>query len=113
MAKARRPCGRPDVSETTSSLCQRTSIRRHAERGAWFGCMVDGPPAKFIGIRMNDAPKPLSAATIHSVYSGKTISAVVDETKDFQSTKRFARDPAHSGQSPQQPKNEKGPFRRG
>jgi len=62
---------------------------------------------------MNDAPKPLSAETIHSVYAGKTISATVDQSKDFQSTNRFARDPAHSGHAPQQPKNEKGPFRRG
>ncbi|WP_146745266.1 hypothetical protein [Dyella jiangningensis] len=62
---------------------------------------------------MNDTPKPLSAATIHSVYAGKTISSVVDPSKDFRSTNRFARDPAHSGQAPQQPRNEKTPFRRG
>jgi hypothetical protein len=66
-----------------------------------------------IGIRMNDTPKPLSAETIHSVYTGKKISSVVDPSKDFRSTNRFARDPAHSGHAPQQPKNEKGPFRRG
>lgn len=61
---------------------------------------------------MNDTPKPLSVATIHSVYAGKKVTTAVDQNKDFQSTNRFARDPAHSGQSPQPPKVEKGPFRR-
>lgn len=61
---------------------------------------------------MNDSPKPLSIATIHSVYAGKKISTTVDQTRDFQSTNRFARDPSHSGQAPQHPKVDKGPFRR-
>jgi hypothetical protein len=61
---------------------------------------------------MNDTPKPLSVATIHSVYAGKKVSTTVDQSKDFQSTNRFARDPAHSGHAPQPPKIEKGPFRR-
>jgi len=62
--------------------------------------------------RVNDTDKPLSAATIHSVYSGKKISSVVDPTKEFKSTNRFVRDPSHTGEAPQQPKAGKGPFRR-
>ncbi len=61
---------------------------------------------------MNDTPKPLSVAAIHSVYAGKKVSSAVELAKDFQSTKRFARDPTHSGHAPQPPKVEKGPFRR-
>jgi len=61
---------------------------------------------------MNDTTKPLSAATIHSVYSGKKISSVVDQAKEFKSTNRFERDPSHSGEAPQLPKVNKGPFRR-
>ncbi|WP_130617578.1 hypothetical protein [Dyella amyloliquefaciens] len=61
---------------------------------------------------MNDTPKPLSVATIHSVYAGKKISTAVDQTKGFQSTNRFARDPTHSGQAPQVPRAEKNPLRR-
>lgn len=62
---------------------------------------------------MSDAPKPLSAATIHSIYSGKKVSTAVEQAKDFKSTNRFARDAAHTGQAPQKPNAEKGPFRRG
>jgi hypothetical protein len=61
---------------------------------------------------MNDTTKPLSAATIHSVYSGKKIASVVDQAKGFKSTNRFVRDPSHSGEAPQLPKVGKGPFRR-
>lgn len=61
---------------------------------------------------MNDTPKPLSVAAIHSVYAGKKISTAVDQSKGFQSTNRFARDPSHSGKAPQPPRLEKSPFRR-
>ncbi|HUA81041.1 MAG TPA: hypothetical protein VL997_11760 [Dyella sp.] len=56
---------------------------------------------------MNDKPQSLSAATIHSVYSGKKITSVVEQAKDFKSTNNFARDAAHSGQAPEKPKTEK------
>jgi|GEM_PF-574792 len=49
---------------------------------------------------MNDTPKPLSAAAIHSVYSGEKIVSAVDQAKNFKSTNRFARDGLHSGQAP-------------
>jgi hypothetical protein len=60
---------------------------------------------------MNETPKPLTAAHIHSIYAGKKVSSAVDEAKEFQSTKRFERDPSHSGQAPEHPKVEK-PSRR-
>jgi hypothetical protein len=64
------------------------------------------------GIRMSDTSSPLSAAVIHSVYSGKKISLVVEQSKDFQSTKQFARDSAHPGHAPEKPKVEKkGPVK--
>jgi hypothetical protein len=56
---------------------------------------------------MTETPKPLSAAAIHSVYAGKKISSVVDQAKDFQSTKRFARDSSHPGHAPEKPKTDK------
>ena len=61
---------------------------------------------------MNDTAKPLSAAAIHSVYSGKKIASVVDQAKEFKSTNRFVRDSSHTGEAPQLPKAGKGPFRR-
>jgi hypothetical protein len=56
---------------------------------------------------MTDTPKPLSAAVIHSVYSGQKISPVVEQAKEFQSTKRFARESSHPGHAPEKPKVEK------
>lgn len=61
---------------------------------------------------MNDTPRPLSAATIHSVYSGKKITPVVEQAKGFKSTNSFARDATHSGQAPEKPKVEKKQSRR-
>lgn len=61
---------------------------------------------------MKDSSETLSVATIHSVYAGKKATPATDEAKGFRSTNRFARDPSHSGQAPQPPKMEKGPFRR-
>jgi hypothetical protein len=60
---------------------------------------------------MNDTSRPLSAATIHSVYSGKKVTSVVEQAKDFKSTNSFARDASHSGQAPEKPKVEKRPPR--
>jgi hypothetical protein len=68
--------------------------------------MVGSPPSSHVA-NMNDTNKPLTAAVIHSVYSGKKVSPVVEEAKGFQSTQRFARDPSHSGQAPERPKVEK------
>ncbi len=56
---------------------------------------------------MNETPKPLSAVTIHSIYSSKKIAPVVEQAKDFKSTNSFARDASHSGQAPEKPKVEK------
>ncbi|RUL75941.1 hypothetical protein [Dyella choica] len=56
---------------------------------------------------MNDTPKPLSVATIHSVYSGAKITSVVEQAKNFKSTNSFARDASHSGQAPEKAKVEK------
>ncbi|GGA29274.1 hypothetical protein [Dyella nitratireducens] len=61
---------------------------------------------------MNDTPKPLSAATIHSVYSGKKITSAVEQAKDFKSTNSFARDASHTGQAPEKAKVEKKRFSR-
>jgi hypothetical protein len=55
---------------------------------------------------MNNTSKPLSAAVIHSVYSGKKITSVVEQAKDFKSTNSFARDAMHPGQAPEKPKTE-------
>lgn len=69
--------------------------------------MVDSLAITRPGIRMNNTPKPLSAAAIHSIYSSKKIAPVVDQSKQFKSTNSFARDAAHSGQAPEKPKVEK------
>lgn len=61
---------------------------------------------------MNETPKPLSAATIHSIYAGRKITSVVEQAKGFKSTNSFARDASHSGQAPEKPKVEKKPFSR-
>jgi hypothetical protein len=53
---------------------------------------------------MNNTPKPLSAATIHSVYSGDKVTSAVEQAKEFKSTNSFARDAMHSGQAPEKPK---------
>jgi hypothetical protein len=68
---------------------------------------VDDSAAYCVDIRMNDTPKPLSASTIHSIYSGTKITSAVEQAKDFKSTNRFARDATHSGQAPEKPKVEK------
>jgi len=69
--------------------------------------MVNDPIVRSAGMPMIETPKPLSAAVIHSVYSGRKVSPVVEQAKDFQSTKRFARDAAHPGHAPEKPKAEK------
>jgi hypothetical protein len=56
---------------------------------------------------MNNKPRPLSVADIHSVFSGKKIISVVEQAKDFKSTNSFARDASHSGQAPEKPAAEK------
>ena len=56
---------------------------------------------------MNDTPKTLSVAAIHSVYSGNKITSAVEQAKDFKSTNSFARDASHSGQAPAKAKEEK------
>ncbi|HKT29437.1 hypothetical protein [Dyella sp.] len=56
---------------------------------------------------MNNSPKPLSVAAIHSVYSGKQITSVVEQAKEFKSTNNFARDAQHSGQAPEKTTVEK------
>ncbi|HET7330217.1 hypothetical protein [Dyella sp.] len=56
---------------------------------------------------MNNTPKPLSAATIHSIYSGSKVTTAVDQAKDFKSTNNFARDATHTGQAPEKPSMEK------
>ncbi|WP_147293368.1 hypothetical protein [Dyella monticola] len=53
---------------------------------------------------MNDTPKPLSAATIHSVYSGDKVTSAVEQAKEFKSTNNFARDALHPGRPPEKPK---------
>ncbi|MBE1162846.1 hypothetical protein [Dyella acidiphila] len=56
---------------------------------------------------MSDTSKPLTAATIHSVYSGAKVVSVVEQAKDFKSTNSFARDATHPGTAPEKPKAEK------
>jgi hypothetical protein len=56
---------------------------------------------------MKDTSQDLSAATIHSVYSGKKITSVVEQAKDFKSTNSFARDASHSGHAPERPQPER------
>lgn len=68
---------------------------------------MDRHAIHYSGSRMNDKSKPLSVATIHSVYSGAKVTSVVEQAKDFKSTNSFARDAAHSGQAPEKPKVEK------
>jgi hypothetical protein len=50
---------------------------------------------------------PLTAADIHATYTRKTIQPAGNGTKQFQSTKHFARDPAHSGEAPKNPRERK------
>lgn len=57
---------------------------------------------------MSKSPPVLTVAAIHSVYSSKKIGSVVEHATKFQSTKRFARDPEHTGQAPVNPKDPKG-----
>lgn len=81
--------------------------KRTGLQGRLFRSMVGSPTTCHLGIRMSDSSKPLSAATIHSVYSGKKITSVVEQAKHFKSTNSFARDSSHSGQAPEKPKTEK------
>lgn len=67
---------------------------------------MDNPVIDRPGTRMNDTPKPLSAAAIHSVYAGKKIISAVEQAKKFKSTNSFARDASHPGQAPEKPKVE-------
>ena len=63
---------------------------------------------------MNQPPKPLSAAEIHSAYSNTNTpirKTTADDAK-YRATTHFIRDPAHSGRTPNKSKIEKGPFRR-
>lgn len=57
---------------------------------------------------MSKSPPALTVAAIHSVYSGKKIDSAAEHATRFQSTKRFARDPAHTGQAPLNPRDTKG-----
>ena len=68
---------------------------------------MDSPASHHLGIRMNDKPQSLSAATIHSVYSGQKITSAVEQAKNFKSTNSFARDAAHPGQAHEKAKVEK------
>ncbi|PXV54089.1 hypothetical protein SAMN04487785_114133 [Dyella jiangningensis] len=61
---------------------------------------------------MEKNSRPLSTEYIHSVYSGKSTNVVVDEKKDFHSTNQFDRDPAHTGQAPQDPRSVRKPYGR-
>ncbi|MBD8899014.1 hypothetical protein [Rhodanobacter sp. DHG33] len=56
---------------------------------------------------MSKAPQAMTIADIHAVYSSKKVNAVTEDAGQFHSTKRFARDPAHTGQAPQNPKDKK------
>jgi hypothetical protein len=53
---------------------------------------------------MSDTTKPLTAAAIHSIYSGKKVTLNSAEPHAFGKTNRFARDPSHPGSAPQDPK---------
>jgi hypothetical protein len=57
---------------------------------------------------MSKAPETLTAADIHAVYSSKKVDSVAEHATRFHSTKRFARDPGHSGQAPLNPRDQKG-----
>jgi len=61
---------------------------------------------------MTETPKPLTVSDIHAAYAGKASPRPADEAKHFQSTKRFARDPAHPGEAPQAPERRKGKYSR-
>jgi len=50
---------------------------------------------------MSDKTKPLTAAAIHSIYSGQKVTLSSAEPRAFGKTNRFARDSSHSGQAPQ------------
>jgi|GEM_PF-2324593 hypothetical protein len=60
---------------------------------------------------MSKTPEILTAADIHAVYSSKKVDSVAEHATQFHSTKRFARDPAHTGQAPLNPRNPKGSHR--
>jgi hypothetical protein len=50
---------------------------------------------------MSDTTKPLTAAAIHSIYSGQKVTLSSPQPRTFEKTNRFARDPSHPGQAPQ------------
>ncbi|GLQ90776.1 hypothetical protein GCM10007898_43520 [Dyella flagellata] len=62
---------------------------------------------------MSDSTKPLTAAAIHSIYSGQKVTLNSAEPHAFGKTNRFARDPSHSGQAPKDPKGASKLPRRG
>jgi hypothetical protein len=53
---------------------------------------------------MSDITKPLTAAAIHSIYSGQKVTLRSAESQAFGKTNRYARDPSHPGLAPQDPK---------
>jgi len=57
---------------------------------------------------MSNVPETLTAAEIHAVYSSKKVDSVAEHATQFHTTKRFARDPAHTGQAPLNLKGQKG-----
>jgi hypothetical protein len=81
----------------TQAMALRSSVKRPLKKG-------DSPVDKI--------SRPISTEYIHSVYSGKRVTSVVDERQDFHSTNQFDRDPAHSGQAPQDPKSFRKPYGR-
>lgn len=81
--------------------------KTRAQHGRRFRSMVSGSCGPSLGARMNNSPKPLSVAAIHSVYSGKKITSVVEQAKEFKSTNNFARDAQHPGQAPEKTRVEK------
>lgn len=61
---------------------------------------------------MSKTPEILTVADIHAVYSSKKVDSVAEHATQFHSTKRFARDTAHTGQAPLNPRDKKGAHRR-
>lgn len=103
-----------DVAVCTRA--QRKRLGGHAKspftlRSPRIGSMVD-VPLTLQADRMSQSPPTLTVADIHSVYSGKKVESVVEHATRFQSTKRFARDAAHTGQAPSNPRDKKGAHRR-
>ncbi|GLQ98808.1 hypothetical protein GCM10007863_32280 [Dyella mobilis] len=72
-----------------------------------------GPLSYPVGHQMSDTTKPLTAAAIHSIYSGGKVSLSSAEPQAFGKISRFARESSHSGQAPQDPKVANKPPKRG